>query len=69
MADVVTEANPLLLVYVAEIVCVPTLRPVSVAVATPEERVAVVGEPSTVNTTVPVGVSDGLETVALTVTV
>ena len=69
VADVVAEANPLLLVYAAEIVCVPTLRPVSVAVATPPITAAVVVELSTVNTTVPAGVSDAPETVALTVTV
>src|ERR1700735_5297026 len=49
--------------------CVPTLRPVSVVVATPAVRLAVVAEPSTVKATVPAGVSDGPETAALTVTV
>ena len=67
-ADVVAELNPLLLVYAAEIVCVPAVRPVSVAVATPPVSATDIVELSTVNTTIPAGVTTGPETVALTVT-
>ena len=69
VVGVAAEANPLLLVYAAETLCVPALRPVRLTVATPLTRLAVVVELSTVKTTVPAGVSDEPETVALTVTV
>jgi hypothetical protein len=68
-AEVVAEVNPLLLVYAAETVCMPALSPVRVAVATPLTTVALIVELSTVKTTVPAGVIDGPETVALAVTV
>lgn len=61
-------ANPLVLVYAAEIVCVPAVSPVSVAVATPLTRLMDMVAASTVNTTVPAGVTPAPETVALTVT-
>lgn len=67
-AGVDAEVYPLLLVYAAETVCVPTLRPVSVVVATPLTRLTGIVEVSTVNTTVPAGVTVEPETVALTVT-
>ena len=61
-------ANPFVLVYAAETVCVPWVRPVSVAVATPLIKFADVVVASTVNTTDPVGVMAEPETVAVTVT-
>jgi hypothetical protein len=62
------EANPLLLVYAAEIVWVPTVRPVSEVVATPLTTLTLIVLLSTVKTTVPAGVTDGPETVALIAT-